>query len=347
MQAVVAPADRDLPHVGAVPALLEHGLHRVDVLAEGLLVHRVAVDVAQRHPGRILEPLEDDDPARQVAVRLLPEGLLPPPVELVEQRGDRVGEARRVHPRGVERVPGEALALEVELHVVVLAAARREHRLDVVAEVALHLQAETRRAALLVVGAPAQELLDERAHAGGGLAGAHRAEDDGAGVERLVAHHEPRGLADLLDPAGVMDLADDDRGLGVVGRERPRRQPAGARAARPVALEPHPPDGLGHRPEHEDQDAGREGRPHHQRPVPGGRLLPDEQEEAVVERERMRPHPPRRDRARGEEPGYHDSGSPSACQTSASATPAATAARRSASRSSSSRRRAATRSGPP
>ena len=196
---------------------------------------------------------------RQVAVRLLPERFLAPPVQLVEQGGDGVGEARRVHPRGVQRVPGEALALEVELDVVVAAAALGEHRADVVAEVAFHFEAEPRRAALLVVGAPAQKLLDERAHAGGGLAGPDRPEDDGAGVERLVAHHEPSGLADLLDPVRVMDLADDDRGLGVVRRERPRRQPGGARAPRPVALEPHPPHGL--RPRTRARGPGRRATP--------------------------------------------------------------------------------------
>ena len=312
-----------------------------------LLVDGVAVDVAERDPGRLLEPLEDDDPAREIAVGLLPEGLLRPPVELVEKRRDGVGEAGRIQPRRVERVPRVALPLEVELHVVAAAAAAFEHRADVRAEVALDLEAETGGAALLVPRAPAQKLLGERPHARTGLARPDRPEDDRPGVEGLVPHHQPLRVANLAPLVGVVHLADDDARLRVVRGQRPRRKTRVALAPRPQPLEPHAPDRLRDEPEHEHQDPRREGRPQGERPVPERRLLADEDQETVVERKRMQPHPPHRHRAGRREPRYHVSGNPSACQTSASATPGASSKRRSARRPATARCRAATLSAPP
>ena len=285
-------------------------------------------------------------PAREVRVALLPEGLLRAAVELVQQRGDRVRQIGRRKPRRVERVPRESLALQVQLAVVLAAPAVLEDLLGLVTEVAFHLENEPRRAALLVVRAPAQELPRERLHARRRLARAHRAENDGPRVQGLVPEHEPLGLADLPHLVGVMDLADHDPRLLVVGRQRPRGKPGGAGAPRADPLEPDPPHRLRHEPDHEHDHPGRDRRPRHDRPVPERRLLRDEEQETVVQRQRVEPHPPHRHGPRREQPDYH-SGNPSASHTSASAAPTARFARRSSMRLPITRRRLATSSAPP
>ena len=99
------------------------------------------VEVAEGHPlvGQSAVPF--DQPADEVGVRLLPEGLLVLAEELVEQGGDGVGERVAVH-FGRQGVPLPA-APESEFRVVVSPAGVFEDGADVVAEVTLDFEYES------------------------------------------------------------------------------------------------------------------------------------------------------------------------------------------------------------
>ena len=111
------------------------------------------------------------------------------------------------------------------------------------------------------VGLPREELLGERVHAGGGLAGADGADDEDAGVEPRLGNDEPGGPLALARDDGMVELADHERGRGIVRRGGPGGQAAPA-AASCTRLKPHPPDREAHAPG-EDDDDGR------------GRVVPD------------------------------------------------------------------------
>ena len=212
---------------------LRVGLRLFDLLGEQRLVDGAVVHVSQRHPsGRVAavlgrqHPVQLDDPADEIRVRLLPEGFFPFAEELIQERGHRVGERVRIEPRRTQRIPRQP-AIEGQLDVVLVAAQLGEHPADVVAEIAFDFQHERGGAALGIVGLPAEELARERVHAGRRLAGPDRAENCHAGIEAPLRDRQPfRGRA-LGDSDPVMHLADDD------GRAVRRRRKGPARKAGP------------------------------------------------------------------------------------------------------------------
>ncbi len=122
-------------------------------------------------------------------------------------------------------------------------------------EVALDLEHERARPAAGIVGLPGEELLGERVHAGGGLAGADGSDDEHAGVEPLLGDDEPGRPLALLRHGRVMELADHERGRAVGGRRRPRGEPAPAPGPH-ERLEPDPPDRDGERSGEHDGHGG-------------------------------------------------------------------------------------------
>ena len=76
-----------------------------DPFGEELRVDRAAVDVLEGDPRSREEPVELDDPADEIRVGLLPEGLPALPKELVDERRDAVRERVGVEEGVVEGVP--------------------------------------------------------------------------------------------------------------------------------------------------------------------------------------------------------------------------------------------------
>ena len=231
-----------------------------DLPAEQFRIHRAAVDVLQRDPALRQEPIQFDDPAHEIRIGLLPERFAALAEELVDEGCDAVGERVGVEQRIVERVPLQR-AVEPDLEVVAAAPGVVEDAAHAVAKVALDLEHKGAGPAPGPVGLPREELLGERVHAGGGLAGADRADDEHAGVEPRLGNDEPGGPLALARDDGMVELADHERGRGIVRRGGPDGQAAPA-AASCTRLKPHPPDREAHAPG-EDDDDGR------------GRVVPD------------------------------------------------------------------------
>ena len=254
-----------------------------DLPRQQLGVDRAAIDVAERDPATRQEPVQLDDPAHEVRVGLLPERLAALAEELVDERGDGVGERVGVEQGIVEGVPLPR-ALEPDLDVVVPPARLLEHPADAVAEVALDLEDQGAGPAVGTVGLPGEELLGERVHAGGGLAGADGAYDQHAGVEAGLGDHEPGGPLALAGHGRMVQLADHDRRRGVGRRRRPAGQPAAARPAHGAqpGPEPDPPDREDEAPGEQHGDAGRGVVPDRERPVERRFVVGHEVERGVV-----------------------------------------------------------------
>ena len=223
-----------------------------DLPAEQFRIHRAAVDVLQRDPAPRQEPVQFDDPAHEIRIGLLPERFSALAEELVDEGGDAVGERVGVEQRIVERVPLQR-AVEPDLEVVAAAPGVVEDAAHAVAEVALDLEHKGTGPAPGPVGLPREELLGERVHAGGGLAGADGADDEHAGVEPRLGNDEPGGPLALARNDGMVELADHERGRVVLGRGGPGGEPAPA-AAPCGRLKPHPPDREAHAPGKDDDD---------------------------------------------------------------------------------------------
>ena len=239
---------------GVLPGLLNAFLQKLGV--DGTVIH-----VAEGDPMTGQRPVKLDDPADEVGAGLLPEGLLAGPEELVEQRGDAVGQRVGIHVRR-EGVPLPAAA-EPDLQVVAPASRLVEDLPDLVAEVAFDFKHQAGRAFRLVVRLPAEQLPGEGMHAGRRLAGADRAEDGEPGVEPPLVEGEPLGPVNLSRLCGVMQFPNDEAGLvGVI--VGPRRKYA-ARSAEATRLgDPYTPgagdceNGVGGRQAGDHQEPGVE-----------------------------------------------------------------------------------------
>ena len=107
-----------------------------------------------------------------------------------------------------------------------------------------------------MVGLPGEELLGERIHARGGLAGADGAADQHARVEAGLGDDEPGGPLALAGRGRVVQLADHDRRRGVGRRHGPGGELAPARGS-PPRPQPYSPDGEDEAAGEQRGDAGR------------------------------------------------------------------------------------------
>ena len=253
----------------------------VDLPFEGVGVDGEPVDISEGDPGIGEDAVEFDDPPHEVGGRLLPEGLLASSEELVQQRGEGVGEAVAVHV-GVEGVPLPASA-QGDLDVVVLAAVVGEELPDVVAEVALDLEDESRGSLSRVVRLPGEELLCEGAHASAGLSGADGSEDGDAGVEAALGYGEPPRPAGLRGLDGMMEFAQDEGRRLVLGGGRPVGEDAASSARRLLSRAEPDPDRAGEQEDSsEGDDAGRSQVPGPEEGVDGRVVVLDEVEQGVL-----------------------------------------------------------------
>ena len=159
-----------------------------DALLEEVRVDGALVDVEERHVAA-QHLVEQDDELDEVRVGLLPEGLLAAPVEVIEERGDPVGESVGVEVV-VKRIVA-VLGLEAHLEVVGLAPVPAEDLAHPVAEVALDLQDQASDAPLRVPVPEGEDLLGEGIHARGRLAAPDRPEDGDAREEASLGNRKP------------------------------------------------------------------------------------------------------------------------------------------------------------
>ena len=122
-----------------------------------LRVDGAAIDLLERDPVLRQYPMKLDDPADQIGVGLLPERLLALAEQLIEQRGNGVGQRVGIEPPGRERVPPPSAA-HAEFHVVAASTLVQEDLADVMAEVPLDFQHQGRRPPVRVSGLPAEKL---------------------------------------------------------------------------------------------------------------------------------------------------------------------------------------------
>ena len=234
----------------------------------------------ERDPAPRQEPVQFDDPAHEVRVRLLPERFTGLAEELIEERGHAVGQRVGVEERVVEWVPPPGPA-EPDLDVVVRAPGVFEDAPHLVAEVSFDFEHQRARAAAGIVRLPGEQLAGEGVHARGRLAGADGADDEHAGVEPLLRDDEPGRLFALARHGRVVQLADHHGGRVVRRRVGPAGQPA--RPPEPEErLQPDPPDRDRERAREHDGDGGPGVVPDAEGGVQGRIVVGDQVERGVV-----------------------------------------------------------------
>ncbi len=198
-----------------------------DPFDEQVRVDRALVDVKQRDV--VVEHLvEKDDELDEIRVCLLPEGFLAAPVEVIEERGDPVGESV-----GFEVVVQRIVAIgRVEAHLdeVRFASVPRQDLPHLVAEVAFHFEHEAADALPAVVVPVGEDLLRKRVHAAARLAATDGPEDPDSRVETPLRNREPVWLCCLDRLLRMVHLADNNRQLLAARRLRVARQPPFLRA---------------------------------------------------------------------------------------------------------------------
>ena len=200
-----------------VPIILardgEHLLRLLELVREipNVLVDLVVVDDVAVHLRQCGVPVgnapQRDHKLEQIGVRLLPEGFLRFPEQVVQQRPDRVRDGV-----GIEIVVQGVVAdarLEPDLQVVRLTARLREHGPHLRTEVPLHLQDQAAHLPVSIVRAPPQQLIDVRIHARGRLTGPDRTKDHHAGIETTLRNRQPRRRGRAAGRTEEMRFAQD------------------------------------------------------------------------------------------------------------------------------------------
>lgn len=95
------------------------------------------------------------------------------------------------------------------LDVVVFAARLAQDGLNLPAEVSLHLHHQPVELPFRVAAPRAQQPVQLRIHARGGLAGADGAKDHHAGIQPALGNGQPLGARGGAGPRGVVGLAND------------------------------------------------------------------------------------------------------------------------------------------
>ena len=274
---------------------------RLEPFLEERRVDGGAVDVDERHVV-VQQPVEQDQELLDVRGGHGPEGVLPSPVDVRDQGGDRVGEgvlAEVLVAEGVVAVAG----VKADLEVVLPAARGAEDLAHLLAEVALHLEDDPAEPARRVVGGVEEELARHRPDEARRLARADGAEARHPGVEALLGDREPLGSGDAPLLGRVVRLAEDDGETlaplgGLVGGKRT----PGLALARAVEADEEERECRRVHDERRREQEEHVGRPEED----VGRVRPraEEHEAGLVERERVaqeEDEPGQERRGRGEE----------------------------------------------
>src|ERR1700723_3384319 len=131
---------------------------------------RALVDIEERNVvvGGLVK---QDDELQEVGVGLLPERLLATAKEIIEKRGDVVGE--RVGVEIVVKRVVAVLGIETDFDVILDAPVTREDVFHLAAKIAFHLQNQSADTLLFIGGFVTRKLLRKRKHADTGLTAAN------------------------------------------------------------------------------------------------------------------------------------------------------------------------------
>ena len=83
----------------------------IDFFLEQVGVDRAVVDIPEGHPAVGKDPVELDNPLHQIRVGLLPERIFPLPEQLIQERGNGIGQGV-----GIEPVRGQGVPLPFPVH---------------------------------------------------------------------------------------------------------------------------------------------------------------------------------------------------------------------------------------
>ena len=266
----------------------------IDLFLEQFRVDRAQVDILQGHPTVGKDPVQLDNPLHQIRVGLLPERIFPLPEQLIQERGNGIGQGV-----GIEPVRGQGVPLPVsvhaQLHVIVFPAGLFENLPDVVAEIPLDLEDQGGGPPLRIPRLPAEQLPGKRVHASRGLPGADRPEDGDSGIEAPLRDDEPLRVRNLPGLNRVMRLPDDDGRFLIRVGDRPRGQLALTPFLPWTGLAPDPPDTQKERAADKRNDAGHGGIPTVDHPQKHGRIEGHQRDDGILRSSRKRfPHIPAR-----------------------------------------------------
>src|SRR5712664_3923516 len=136
--------------------------------------------------------MKKDDELHQIGVGLLPKGFLATPEEVIQKRGDVVGEGVCVEValKWVVAI----LGIEADFDVVFSPAVACEDFFDSVAEVPFYLKDEATNPPFRVACAVSQNLLRERIHAAARFSRPDCAEDGNTSQQAPLGDDEPLGI---------------------------------------------------------------------------------------------------------------------------------------------------------
>ena len=211
-----------------------------DLLSEQFGIDRALVDIPEGHPAVGKDPVQLDNPLHQIRVGLLPERVFPLAEQLIQKRGNRIGQGVGIEPVRGQGVP-LIFAAQAQLHVIVFPARLFQNLPDVVAEIPLHFEDERGRPALRICGLPAEQLPGKGVHARRGLPGPDGSEDGDSGIQSLLRDDEPLWVGNLPRLDRMMCLADDDGRFLVRLRNRPRGKAAAAARLPGRGFQPYAP----------------------------------------------------------------------------------------------------------
>src|SRR5262249_13741019 len=143
-----------------------------------------------------------------IGVGLLPEGLLAPAEQVVEQRSNIEGQGISVEVvvQGVVAVFG----IERNFDVVFAASAAFEDLPHAMAKVPFNLKDQSADPRITIIWVVAEDLLGEGIQAGGRFATADGAENGDSREESAFRNDEPRGCSRRARLSRIMNLADDE-----------------------------------------------------------------------------------------------------------------------------------------
>src|SRR5262249_20328297 len=114
--------------------------------------------------------------------------------------------------------------VQANFEVIVCASGTREHRSNLVAEVAFDFHYEAADLLLRIVSAPSEELIDIGVHARGRLSGPDRTQNGDAGIQPALRNSEPTWCMRAAGSRKEVRLAEHDGGCVSAFRIRVRRQ---------------------------------------------------------------------------------------------------------------------------
>src|ERR1700683_3316489 len=176
---------------------------------------RALIDIEERDVV-VGDLVEKDDELHEVGVSLLPERFLAAAEEIVQERGDIVGEGVRIEVI-VERVVA-VFGIETDFDVILGSLVTIQDVSYLAAKVPLHLQDKTADPLFLVGRLVREDLFGKRKHAARSLAASNRTQDSDSRKQTALGNGEPSGRFGWHRFARVTHFSYDEKQLGSQAR---------------------------------------------------------------------------------------------------------------------------------